>query len=56
MISTGTERKNSTTAPQVQRSHRARESRPRPNTIPKMPARTTEMAAALSVAHSPGRR
>ena len=56
MISTGTARKNSTTTPQTQRTAAMCDKRPMPKRSPKMPARTIEMAAALSVPDRPGMR
>ena len=56
MSSTGTARKNSTIAPLIPRTTGDRDSRPTPNTAPKMLAVTIEMPAALSVSTRPGSR
>src|SRR5688500_20126850 len=51
MSSTGTERKNSTTAPHSQRTGASEDRRPMPKTRPKMPARITDRVAAFTVSH-----
>jgi hypothetical protein len=56
MTSTGIERKTSTTTVHTQRTGATRDIRPMPKTRPKMPARTTEMPAALRVLARPGSR
>ena len=56
MSSTGTERKNSTTAPDTRRTQRRWDRRPIPKTRPKMPASSTDRVAALTVSQRPGRR
>ena len=53
--SSGTARKNSTTAPAGMRTHQCSESRPTAKTMPKTSDSTMAISAALMVFHRPGR-